>query len=97
MFTKENFKFDHVKEINGHEDYWFKTDKTSENELMNEYMDQGMVGIPFVIYSKDEDIIVIRRQYMFNIDFITPVNDKLKSILVDMVKDMQQESCDLCE
>ena len=88
MFTKENFSFDRVEKINGHEDYWFKTDKTSENELTNEYMDQGVVGIPFVIYSKDEDIIAIRRQYMFNIDFITPKDDELKSILVQMVKYM---------
>lgn len=30
MFTKENFIFDHVEEANGHEDYWFRTDKTSK-------------------------------------------------------------------
>lgn len=88
MFTKENFTFDHVKKINTHEDYWFKTDKTSEKELMNEYMDQGVVGIPSVMYSKDKDIIVITRQYMFNFDFIAPVNDKLKSVLADMVRGM---------
>ena len=88
MFTKENFIFDHVEKANGHEDYWFRTDKTSENELMNEYMEQGMVGIPSVIYSKDEDIIAIKRQYIFNFDFITPTNDKLKSILADMVRGM---------
>ena len=88
MFAKENFIFDHVEEANGHEDYWFSTDKTSKNELMNEYIEQGMVGIPFVIFSKDEDIIAIKRQFMFNFDFITPTNDKLKSILACMVRGM---------
>lgn len=55
---------------------------------MNEYIEQGMVGIPFVIFSKDEDIIAIKRQFMFNFDFITPTNDKLKSILACMVRGM---------
>lgn len=49
---------------------------------------KGMVGILFVIFSKDEDIIAIKRQFMFNFDFITPTNDKLKSILACMVRGM---------
>ncbi|MDB6475528.1 hypothetical protein PMN51_17925 [Blautia wexlerae] len=85
---KTNFKFIRLNSPNKFKDYWFKTDKTSKNELMNEYIEQGMVGIPFVIFSKDEDIITIKRQFMFNFDFITPTNDKLKSILACMVRGM---------
>lgn len=85
---KTNFKFIRLNSPNKFKDYWFKTDKTSKNELMNEYIEQGMVGIPFVIFSKDEDIIAIKRQFMFNFDFITPTNDKLKSILACMVRGM---------
>ena len=88
MFTKENFKFDHVVEANGYKDYWFATDKTSENELMNEYMEQGIVGITEVVYCKDNGEIGIKRIFPFNFDVITPDDHELKNILKELVEEI---------
>ena len=88
MFTKENFKFDHVVEANGHKDYWFKTDTVSDDELTDKYMEQGMVGVTDVIYSKDEDFVGIKRLFPFSFDVITPDDRELKNILKELVKEM---------
>lgn len=88
MLTKENFKFDHVENTSEYTDYWFKTDKTSENELMSEYMEQGMVGITEVVYCKDNGEIGIKRIFPFNFDVITPDDHELKNILKELVEEM---------
>lgn len=33
MISKDNFKLNRVDKQNGHEDYWFITDKTSDEYL----------------------------------------------------------------
>lgn len=41
---KTNFKFIRLNSPNKFKDYWFKTDKISDKELSQKYMEQGMMG-----------------------------------------------------
>ena len=43
--NKENFTLDRVDRKDEHEDYWFKTDKISDKELSDKYMEMCMIGV----------------------------------------------------
>lgn len=70
---------------NGHDDYWFKIKGDSLKELDNDLMETGMVGVSEVVYSKDEDVIGIKRILHFSWDLILSNDEKLKNILRELV------------
>lgn len=82
MISKDSFKLNRVDKQNGHEDYWFITDKTSDEYLTKKYMEMCMVGVPEVVYSKDENVVGVKRQFPFNYDVILPDDEELKNILM---------------
>lgn len=79
--NKENFTLDRVDRKDEHEDYWFKTDKISDKELSDKYMEMCMIGVTEVVYSKDEDIVGIKRQFPFNYDVVLSDDEDLKRML----------------
>lgn len=79
--NKENFTLDRVDRKDGHEDYWFKTDKISDKELSDKYMEMCLVGVTEVVYSKDEDVVGIKRQFPFNYDVVLSDDEDLKRML----------------
>lgn len=79
--NKEDFKLWKVDTNNGHEDYWYETNKTSNEYLRNKYMEQSMKAVFRVVYSKDEDIVGIERTFPFNYDVIVVDDEELKDIL----------------
>jgi len=79
--NKENFTLDRVDRKDEHEDYWFKTDKISDKELSDKYMEMCMIGVTGVVYSKDEDIVGIKRQFPFNYDVVLSDDEDLKRML----------------
>ena len=79
--NKENFTLDRVVRKDEHEDYWFKTDKISDKELSDKYMEMCMIGVTEVVYSKDEDIVGIKRQFPFNYDVVLSDDEDLKRML----------------
>lgn len=82
--NKENFVLDRIDKSDEHEDYWYKTDKVSDEYLTNKYMEQSMVGVSEVVYSKDEDVVGIKRVFPFNYDVILSDDEQLKSILKEL-------------
>lgn len=84
MISKNNFKLSHVDKQNRHEDYWFVTDKTSDEYLTNKYMEMCMVCVPEVVYSKDENVVGVKRLFPFNYDVILSDNKELKNILMEL-------------
>ena len=76
---KTNFKFIRLNSPNKFKDYWFKTDKISDKELSQKYMEQGMVGVAGVIYCKDSGEIGIQRIFPFNFDVVVVNNPELRS------------------
>ena len=83
---KTNFKFERLDNTDGHEDYWFKTDSISDKELSERYMEQGLVGVTDVVYSKDDNMIGIKRVFPFNFDVIVPEDLELKEILKELAE-----------
>ena len=91
MISKNNFKLNHVDKQNGHEDYWFTTDKTSDEYLTNKYMEMCMVGVTEVVYSKDEDLVGVKRQFPFNYDVILSDDKELKNILMELSNEYKEK------
>ena len=90
MISKNNFKLNRVDKQNGHEDYWFVTDKTSDEYLTNKYMEMCMVCVPEVVYSKDENVIGVKRLFPFNYDVILSDDEELKNILIGLIEDEEE-------
>ena len=83
--TKDDFTLNRFEQEDGHEDYWFKTSDRADEFLCHEYIEQGCEHVFEVVYSKDEDIVGIKRQYRFNWDVTISPNLKLKKILKDII------------
>lgn len=81
---KENFILDRIDRSNGHEDYWYKTDKVADEYLTKKYMEQAMIGVPRVVYSKDEDVVGVERLFPFNYDVIFSDDEQLKTALIEL-------------
>ena len=88
IMDKTNFKFARLCSPDKFMDYWFKTDTVSDNELSKKYMEQSMVGVTEVVYSKYSDVIGVKRIFPFNFDVITPDDQELKNILKELVEEM---------
>jgi hypothetical protein len=82
--NKDNFTLLRVNKANGHEDYWFKPDEDTANKLAESCMEMCMVGVTEVVYSKDEDVVGIKRQFPFNYDVVLSNDENLKAVLKDL-------------
>lgn len=85
MNEKDFTLFKNEKE-NGHNDFWFKVSGESQKELENDFNEMCMVGVDEVVYSKDEDVVGIKRIFPFNYDVVLSDNLLLKSILCGLSK-----------
>lgn len=81
---KEDFKFDRKECETGHEDYWFKVSGETKKELTEKYMEQSMVSITDCVYSKDEDVVGLKRLFPFNYDVVLCDNNELKQTLKEL-------------
>lgn len=84
--TKDDFTLDRVEKADGHEDYWFTTSNKADEFLCYKYMNQGCEHVFEVVYSKDEDIVGVKRQYRFNWDVTISPNLQLKGILKELIE-----------
>lgn len=85
---KTNFKFIRLDSPDKFKDYWFETDKISDKELSQKYMEQSMVGVTSVVYCKSHDVLGIERLFPFNSDIIICDDNELKKILKELIEKM---------
>lgn len=85
---KEDFTLEKVDRSNGHIDYWFDINGETEKELTDKYREMCMVGVTGVVYSEDEDIVGVKRQFPFNYDVVISDDDFLKEMLKSIVRDL---------
>ena len=85
---KEDFKLKEVDRSNGHIDYWFDVSGETADELTFTNREQCMVGVTSVVYSEDEDIVGVRRQFHWNYDVVISNDNFLKEMLKSIVKDL---------
>lgn len=87
---KEDFRLKEVDRSNGHIDYWFNVNGETEKELTDKYAEMCMVEVTSVVYSKDEDVVGVRRQFHWNYDVIISDDDSLKEMLKSIVRDLSE-------
>lgn len=85
---KEDFKFKKVSEDSGYIDYWFSVEGETEKELTDKYMEQGMIGVTEVVYSKDADMVGVKRQFPWNFDIIVDNDSLLKELLKSIISSL---------
>ena len=82
---KEDFKIGIIECKDGHIDYWFYVNGETEKELTNKYREMCMIGVTEVVYSKDEDIVGIKRLFPFNYDVVLSDDESLKELLKSII------------
>jgi len=83
---KMDFELDRLETQDGHEDYWFKVNSNSLKELEKELWEQSMVQVTSVVYSKDEDVVGVRRDFPWNWDVVLIENEELNIILKELAR-----------
>lgn len=84
--NKMDFELDRLEIQDGHEDYWFKVSGDSLKELEKELWEQSMQQVTSVVYSKDEDIVGVRRDFLWNWDVVLSDNKELNAVLKELTK-----------
>lgn len=69
------------------EDYWFSVGGDTATYLTNKYMEQSMVAVTDVVYSKKEDKLGIKRVFPFNYDVIIPNDTDLKELILKLIRE----------
>lgn len=88
---KEDFKLGITECKDGHIDYWFNVGGETEKELTDKYMEMCMVGVTEVVYSKDEDVVGIKRLFPFNYDVVLSDDESLKELLKSIIYDVENK------
>ena len=80
---KRDFIF--IRKDEPYQDYWFKVKGDSQKILTKKYMEMCMVEVSEVVYSKNENVVGIKRQFPFNFDVITSDDNNLKDFLSKII------------
>lgn len=88
IMDKTNFKFVRLDNSDDHRNYWFETDKISNEELSNKYMAQSMIGITEVVYCKYNGNMGVKRIFPFNFDIVVVDDPELRSILEELIEEL---------
>ena len=83
---KEDFKFDKFKPE--YQDYYFKVSGETRDQLTREYMEQSMLSVFEVVYSKAEDAVFVRRLFPFNCSTVESKDETLKQLLIEMIDEL---------
>ena len=83
--NKDDFIFNKLDDK--FQDYWFNVHGDSQTYLTDKYMEQSMVAVTEVVYSKIEDMVGIKRLFPFN-KYVEVVEDEeLKDIIKELIED----------
>ena len=84
---KADFKL-YNKDIE-YEDYWFRVSGESKDELTQLHMEQSLVEINEVVYSKADDIVGVRLIFPFNDIIEFDYNPQLRDILLELIEEYE--------
>ena len=83
--NKNDFIFNKLDEE--FQDYWFNVHGDSQIYLTNKYMEQSMIAVVEVVYSKTEGLLGVKKLFPFN-SYVEIIEDEeLKSIVKEVIKD----------
>lgn len=91
VMKKSDFRF-HKKDEE-YEDYWFYIDGETRGELTDRHMEQSMVSVTEVVYSKVDDIVAARQLFPFNTMVVYDKDQELRRILLELVQDVDKDLC----
>ena len=83
--NKEDFVFNKLDEE--FKDYWFNVHGESQIYLTDKYMEQSMVAITEIVYSKAEDALGIKKLFPFNAHVDLIKDEELKNIIKELIED----------
>ena len=92
MLDIKDFIFTHKKNNGGYEDYWFKVEGKSKEELTRRYMEMCMIEISAVVYSPTDGAVGVQRLFQFNNDVVElrDGDEDLKEILKKLVESVKE-------
>lgn len=82
---KSDFKF-HEK-YNEYEDYWFYVSGESRDELTQRHMEQNLIEVNEVVYSKVDDVVGVRLLFPFNTIVQFDDDPQLRNILLELIEE----------
>jgi hypothetical protein len=92
--NESDFKF--YKKDEPYQDYWFKVNGESKENLTRSCVETGMIEVTEAVYSKADGLAAIKRQFVFGYDVIISDNDKLnnnlKNILSRKINEMEESN-----
>ena len=83
MLKKEDFVFE--KFDKEYEDYWFTVQGDTQEYLTEQYMEQSMIEIISVVYSKVEDFVAVKCLFPFNCWVRKSDDAELKQLLMELI------------
>ena len=93
MYNKNDISFDH-KEVNEYQgesfnDYWFKINGKTCEEVTHNHMEQAMICINSAVYSTTDDMVGIRKIFPFSSYVDESHDEKLNVILKELVNEIE--------
>lgn len=82
---KADFKL-YNKDIE-YEDYWFRVSGESKDELTQLHMEQSLIEVNEVVYSKADDLVGVRLIFPFNTTVELDYNQQLRDILLELIEE----------
>lgn len=80
--------FNFIKYDEDYKDYWFKVGGDTKNFITEKYMEQSLIEVAEIVYSKLEDVLGIKLLFPFNfrVDIIN--DEELKKIVVNKIREI---------
>lgn len=89
VMKKSDFWF--YKKDEEYECYWFYVYGETKFELTDRHMEQSMVSVTEVVYSKTDDIVAVVKFFPFNTMVVYDRDPDLKKILLDLVRNVDKD------
>lgn len=85
MMNKSDFEF--IRKDNKMQDYWFKVNGETKEELTNKYMEQSMIEVSHVVLSLVDNALGIQKEFLFN-SYVSLDNNnpELKNLLLELIE-----------
>lgn len=89
MMNKSDFEF--IRKDDKMQDYWFKVNGETKEELTNKYMEQSMIEVSHVVLSLVDNALGIQKEFLFN-SYVSLDNNnpELKNLLLELIETIRE-------